>query len=124
MTKLIAALIIAVVLFVGYKLFVYWDSVKNDEETHRKEAAAKLITRGDQLDGMPYQLQSVYQKAEQQGATGIRAFLKNYGNTVRDPRKAWIELDLCQLITHENPAEARRLYSEVKNRTPAESPVT
>jgi hypothetical protein len=124
MTKLIAALIVAVVLFVGYQLFLYWDKVKNEEETARKEAAAKVITNGDQLQGMPYKLQSIYQKAEQQGAPGIRAFLKSYGNSVQDPRKAWIELDLCQLISHDNPAEARRVYADVKGRTPPGSPVT
>jgi hypothetical protein len=124
MTKLIAALIVAVVLFVGYQLFLYWDRVNHEEETAQKEAAAKVITRGDQLQGMPYQLQSVYQKAEQQGAAGLRTFLKSYGNNVQDPRKAWIELDLCQLISRENPAEARRIYADVKSRIPADSPIT
>ena len=124
MTKVIAALIIAAVLFVSYQLFLYWDRVKNEEETARKEAAARMITSGDQLQGMPSQLSKIYQNAEKQGATGIRAFLKTYGNSVQDPRKAWIELDLCQAIAHDNPAEARRIYGEVKTRTPADSPVT
>jgi hypothetical protein len=124
MTKLIAALIVAVVLFVGYQLFLYWDRVKNEEETARKEAAAKVITNGDQLNGMPFQLQSIYQKAQQQGAPGLRAFLKSYGNSVQDPRKAWIQLDFCQLISRENPAEARSIYADVKARTPADSPIT
>jgi hypothetical protein len=124
MTKLIAALIIAAVLFVSYQLFLYWDRVKNAEETARKEAAAKVITSGDQLQGMPYQLNEIYRNAEKQGATGIRAFLKGYGASIQDPRKAWIELDLCQLISRENPAEARRIYAEVKGRTPPDSPVT
>jgi len=124
MTKLITALIVAVVLFLSYQLFLYWDRVKNEEETARKEAAAKVITSGDQLQGMPYQLNQVYQKAEKQGAAGLSAFLKSYGGNVQDPRKAWIELDLCQLISHENPAEARRIYAEVKARTPADSPIT
>src|SRR5215469_13907184 len=124
MTKLITALIVAVVLFLSYQLFLYWDRVKNEEDTARKEAAAKVITSGDQLQGMPYQLTQVYQKAEKQGAAGLSAFLKNYGNNVQDPRKAWIELDLCQLISHENPAEARRIYADVKARTPADSPIT
>ena|ERR1051326_3034448 len=124
MTKLITVLIIIVVLFLGYQLFLYWDRVKNEEEVARKEAAAKVITNGDQLQGMPYQLQPIYQKAQQQGAAGLRTFLKSYGNSVQDPRRAWIELDFCQLISRENPAEARSLYAKVKDRTPADSPVT
>jgi hypothetical protein len=124
MTKLIGVLIVAAVLFVGYQLFLYWDRVKNEEERARKEAAAKVITSGDQLQGMPYQLQATYQNAEKQGAAGIRAFLKAYGSSLQDPRKAWIELDYCQHISRENPAEARRLFAEVKARTPPESPIT
>ncbi len=123
MTKLIAALIIAAVLFVGYQFFLYWDRVKNEEESARKEAAAKVITRGDQLQGMPYQLEKAYQNAENQGAPGLRAFLKNYGSGIQDPRKAWIELDYCQAIAHENPAEAKRIFAEVKGRLPANSPI-
>jgi len=123
MTKLIAALIIAAVLFVGYQMFLYWDRVKNEEETARKESAAKVITRGDQLQGMPYNLQKLYENAEKQGPAGLRAFLKAYGNSVQDPRKAWIELDYCQAISHEDPAEARRIYADVKARTPANSPI-
>jgi len=116
-------LIIAAVLFVGYQMFLYWDRVKNEEETARKEAAAKVITRGDQLQGMPYNLQKLYENAEKQGPAGLRAFLKAYGNSVQDPRKAWIELDYCQAISHEDPAEARRIYADVKARTPANSPI-
>ena len=123
MTKLIAALVIAAFLFVGYQLFLYWDRVKNEKETARKEAAAKVITRGDQLQGLPYPLEKVYQNAEKQGAAGLGAFLKNYGNSVQDPRRAWIELDYCQAISHENPAEAKRIYAEVKARIPANSPI-
>jgi hypothetical protein len=116
-------LIIAAVLFVGYQLFLSWDRVKNEEEKARKEEAAKVITSGDQLSGMSYQLQQVYQNAEKQGAPGIAAFLKGYGNSIQDPRKAWIQLDYCQAISRENPAEARRIFAEVKNRTPPSSPI-
>ena len=123
MTKLIGALIIAAVLFVGYQLFLYWDRVNHEEETARKEAAAKAITSGDKLSGMTYQVQTVYQNAEKQGAPGLAAFLKGYGNSVQDPRKAWIQLDYCQLISRENPAEARRIFKEVKDRTKPDSPI-
>ncbi len=123
MTKLIAALIVAAVLFVGYQLFLYWDRVKNEEETARKEAAAKVITRGDQLQGMPYNLEKTYKSSEEKGATGLKFFLKTYGDRVQDPRKAWIELDYCRELARENPAEAKRLFAEVKARTPATSPV-
>ncbi len=36
----------------------------------------------------------------------------------QDPRKAWIELDSCVAIAREDPSEARRVFAEVKKRTP------
>jgi hypothetical protein len=42
---------------------------------------------------------------------------------VQDPRKAWIELDYCIAVAREDPAEAKRAFASVKNRTPQSSPV-
>ena len=123
MTNLIAVVIIAAALFCGYQLFLYWDRVNHEEELAKKEAAAKVITNGDQLLGMPYQLQAGYQAAEKNGANGLRNFLKAYGNSIADPRKAWIELDYCREISRENPAEAKRIFADVKKRTPTSSPI-
>jgi hypothetical protein len=49
--------------------------------------------------------------------------LKAHGNSVQDPRKAWIQLDYCVLISREDPAEARRIFAEVKGRLQPSSPV-
>lgn len=123
MTKLIYVLIIAVAVFIGYELFVYWQKVSNDEEEARKQAAANVITNGTQLQGMTWQLSQIYDKAQRQGAAGVSAFLKTYGDKIQDPRKAWIQLDYCQLIAHENPGEARSTFAAVKARTPPDSPI-
>ena len=61
--------------------------------------------------------------AEAQGASGLKNWLKAYGHLVKDPRKAWIELDYCLMITRSDPAEAKRIFAEVKQRTPPSSPV-
>ncbi|HZR21463.1 MAG TPA: hypothetical protein VFE51_29545 [Verrucomicrobiae bacterium] len=122
MTRLIAALMILGVLFAGWELFFYWEKVKNEEETQKKQAAAAIVV-GDQLSGMPQQLEPALKAAEAQGATGLRNFLKFYGRSLQDPRKAWIELDYCLLIVRDDPSEAKRLFAEVKNRTPESSPV-
>jgi hypothetical protein len=70
---------------------------------------------------MPYQLSDSFHAAEAQGATGLGNWLKVYGPSVQDPRKAWIELDYCVQIARDNPAEARRIFAEVKQRTPPSS---
>jgi hypothetical protein len=122
MTKLITVLIIALFLFGGWHLFFYWEHYKNEEDLARKQAASTAVDPA-QLAGMPQQLQAQLQAASLQGAPGLRAFLKNYGYTIQDPRKAWIELDYCVLVAREDPAEARRIFGQVKDRIAPASPV-
>lgn len=122
MTKLIAVLIVVAVVFGAWEIFVYWEKVKNEEAVQQKQAAASIVTE-DQLSGLPQPLESSLKAAEGQGAAGLGNWLKTYGRVVRDPRKAWIELDYCLLISKDDPAEARRLFAEIKNRTPESSPV-
>lgn len=121
MTKLISALIVIVVIFCGWQLFKYWEQVQNDEETKKKEAAA--IINPVYLPGMPSQLEQGFQTVQQRGTAAIRNWLKTYESALQDPRKAWIELDLCVAITREDPTEARRIFQAVKARTPAGSPI-
>ena len=123
MTKgLITVLIIAVVAFGGWKLFQYWEQVENDKEAKQKEAAADVVDP-NALPGLPPQLQTSLQAAQQQGPSVLANWLKMYGRSVQDPRKAWIELDYVVMITRDNPQEARRIFAEVKERTPPASPV-
>lgn len=121
MTKLISVLIIVVVVFCGYQLFLKWEAVQKEEETKKKEAAA--VVNPAYLPGMPSQLDQSYQQVSQQGTAALRNWLKTYDSVLQDPRKAWIELDLCVSLTREDPSEARRIFKAVKDRTPPGSPV-
>jgi hypothetical protein len=123
MTKLITILIIVAALWGGWQLFLYWDKVKTEDEAAAKKKAATEIVSGEQLSGMPSSLESSYQAAKNKGATGLKNWLKTNGRMVQDPRKAWIELDYCVAIAREDPAEAKRTFASVKNRTPQSSPV-
>src|SRR5436190_4040739 len=96
-TKLIAAFIIIMVLYGGWHLFLYYDRIKNEEQTAQKQAAATAIIP-EQLPGLAQQLEPTLQAAAKQGAAGLRNWLKTYNRVVQDPRKAWIELDYCVLV--------------------------
>ena len=87
MTKLIAALMVLAVLYGGWKLFFYWEKVKNEQETQQKQAASSVIDP-EGLTGLPRYLQPTFKAAEAQGAPGLRNFLKNYGRSLQDPRKS------------------------------------
>jgi hypothetical protein len=121
-TKLIAVLIIVGALYGGWNLFLYWDKVKNEEETAKKQAVSSMVDPR-QLPGLPQNLESTLEAAQKGGAFGLRNWLKAYNKVLQDPRKAWIELDYCVLVAREDPAEARRFFASVKQRTPAPSPV-
>jgi len=121
MTKIIAAVIIAAVLYGGWELFFYWERVKNEKEDQKKHSV--MVVQPDSLAGLPPELDNALRAAQNQGADGLKNFLKAYGNRLQDPRKAWIELDYCQMIARENTAEAKHVFAEVKQRTPHNSPV-
>ena len=57
MTKWITILIIAVVLYGGWQLFLYYDRVKSEDEEAQKKAAVTENISPQQLFGMPSQLE-------------------------------------------------------------------
>ena len=121
MTKLIAIFIIVLVLFGAWKFFLYWEEVKNQNETRQKQVAAAAVTC-DQLPGVPDKLMSSLQNASK-SAAGLKAWLKANDRFIQDPRKACVELDYCVLLSHEDLPEARRIFGEVKTRVGPASPV-
>jgi hypothetical protein len=122
MTKLIAAVLIVLACYGVWELFIYWERVKNEEETTQKSNAAAMVM-GDQLPGMQPTLEPSLQAAKKQGAAGLRNWLKTHNQSIEDPRKAWIELDYCVAVAREDTSEAKRVFKEVKDRTPPTSPV-
>jgi hypothetical protein len=122
MTKFISILILAALLLVAWKVFQYWEKVENERETAKREAAVRVVVP-EQLPGLPREWEPSLQAAAKQGPTALGNWLEQYGRGVQDPRKAWIELDYCVMLTRENPAEARRIFAAVRDRTPVSSPV-
>ena len=122
MTKSIGVLIILAVVYLGYLLFQQWDKAQLEHDNARKLAAAKVFTP-ESLPGMPYQLDPSLRAAREKGPAAFRAWFNTYGGQLADPRKAWIELDLCVALARENPAEAKRIFAGVKGRVPPASPV-
>ena len=117
---------ILVILFVGvgaFKLWEYWDRVSQEKETTQKAADGSDIQEY-QLPGMAsYELEQRYNKAKQNGAAAMKEFLDAYRDAPKfgDPRKAWIELNYAVLITSSDPVEAKKIFLDVKQRTPTNS---
>jgi hypothetical protein len=120
-TLIIIAIVVAVALG-GWQMFEYWDKVQNEKDTEAKNAAAAVVNP-DQLSGVPYNYEASLKAAQQQGPDALGNWLKAYGNNIQDPRKAWVQLDYVLMIARSNPQEAKRVFSEVRDRTLPTSPV-
>jgi hypothetical protein len=121
MTKAIAAFIVVAFLFVGWRVFLYWDEVQHEEDLKRKQAQAALTVVPEQLAGVPYVLEDSLRKAQQAGVIRFGKWLKANSAKIQDPRKAWLELDYCVALSQNAPNEAKRIYLAVKERTPTNS---
>lgn len=121
MTKAIWVLIILAVGYIGYLLYQQWDKARLEHETRKKEEATVIV--GDSLPGMPYQLDQSLRTAKTSGPAAFQTWFKANENQLADPRKAWIELELCVAMSRQSPAEAKRIFAKVKGRVPPSSPV-
>lgn len=116
MTKLIIAVIVLVLVYGSWQIFRYYERIKNEEDTARQEQAAATVSE-HQLAGVPQPLEASLNAARQQGAPALTNWLKTYSTMIQDPRRAWIELDYLVMLSRANPAEARRIFADVKERT-------
>lgn len=120
MTKAIWVLIILVIGYIGYLMFQQWDQARL-EHAGRKNEPTGIV--GDSLPGMPYQLDQSYKTAKSTSAAAFQTWFSANERLLTDPRKAWIELELCVAMSRQNPAEARKIFANVKGRVPPSSPV-
>lgn len=121
-TKLIGALMILLVVWGGYRIVVYYKEVQEQRWMEKEEASGKNIDPR-KLPGVPYELEASLQQAQNRGADGMQQWLELYGNQIRDPRKAWIQLDYCTLLASDDPQQAKVVYDAVKLRLREDSPV-
>lgn len=117
-------LITLIVLIGGYKLFEHWEAVKERRMLEEKVARGADINP-DTLPGLPWQLVQKLRDAQQAGPASVKNFIEYCKRSpeVKDPRLAWIELDYVVMITSTDPVEAKKIFHEVKKRTPEDSPI-
>jgi len=120
---IIGIVIAAAVIFVAWLVFREWTKFDTGNDLKEQEAAAALVVNPQSLPGMPNGLEQSYSMAQTAGVTGIRNWLKMYGDSVQDPRRAWIELDYMVLIARTDPVEAKKIFADIKDRIPTNSPI-
>lgn len=88
----------------------------------RKEVPVVAVS-GDSLAGLPPYLEAGYRAVKDKSPSTLLAWYKANEAQIADPRKAWLELDLCIAIRRDYPAEATEIFARVKQRVPPSSPV-
>ena len=122
MIKFLISVVVVVGLCMGaYQIYEYWGQHKNADST--QQVYTPPTVAGDDLRGMPQNLEPIYQSSKQRGVAGLRDFLTIYGKSISDPRLGWIQLDYVILVAQNDPSEAKRVFNQVKNRIQPDSPV-
>src|SRR5262245_16514511 len=111
MKAAIGILIALIVIIGGYKLFEHWEAVKERRVLEEKAAKGADIN-GDQLPGLPWQLNQKLRDAQQAGPASVKNFIEYCKRVpdVKDPRLAWIELDYVVMLTSTDPVEAKKIF--------------
>ena len=128
MSKLITAGLILIACFVGWRMFEYWTEVSANEDrgtTHETFSVTTFDPRS--LGGIPSQnsaaLEASLAKAQAGGPAALREWIKACRKLVDDPRLAWIQLDYVVMLGRTDPAEAKKIFAEVKERIAPTSPI-
>lgn len=122
MTRLIWVLIVVAVAFVGYRIYQHWAQIQEERGGGQKPVPVVSVS-GDSLPGMPAHLDASCRAARDKSPAAFRTWFNTNEKLLADPRKAWIELDLCVAIRRDNPAEAKEIFARVKKRVAPSSPV-
>jgi hypothetical protein len=124
MKTLMAILIVLVVGIGAYKIYEHWNAVKERGLLEEKAAAGADIDP-ETLQGMPWQLLVKLREAQAGGPDLLKRFLDECTRfpDVKDPRLAWVQLDYAVMISSKDPVEAKKIYAQVKQRTPPDSPI-
>jgi hypothetical protein len=124
MKVVIALILFLVVGFIGYMLWDQWREA-NEQKRASREAATGADIDPKKLPGLPSQLELKLEEAQRGGLPKFKAFIDAIKQLkdVKDPRLAWIELDYVVMLSHSNPVEAKKLFWEIKRRTPENSQI-
>ena len=111
--QILTVIFIAIAVYVGIKFSAYFQ--KRLQEAEQKTEGPPLYAPG-KLPGLPAELEPAYEEAKAHGLDGLREFLRQHRPEIEDPRLADIQMDYVVLVGRDNPAEARRVLDDIRQR--------
>jgi hypothetical protein len=123
---IIAIAAIGLILVGAWQVYHFMDQFQGSHPAAPATAPATVAApepAAGPLPGLPPKLEPALEAARQRGAAGLRDFLAANGKNVADPRLASIQLDYVLVAAPGDPAEARKVFAQVKARLTPGSPV-
>lgn len=109
----------------AYSSTQLWDQVQAMLNPPKSTNQVHTV-RIDELGLLPAKVEEELARAQKEGAPGLKAFLTKYSRSspmvLKDPRRAWIQLDYAALVAFSDIAEARKVFNEVSARLKPGSP--
>jgi len=118
MSRILNILILAGLVYVGFKCQHQWRQFKAQQEGEAEGAEASGA-----LPGLPPNLEASLIDARKNGSDGLHDWLQKFRRHVKDPQLAAIELDYVVLVGARDPDEAKAVLARVKRRVKPDSPV-
>jgi hypothetical protein len=125
MTKTLLSIAGILLVCLGvWRLWEYYQKIEREKKGVDGVAAVASVAP-EPLPALPPPLEQELAAARAKGAAGLRAWLDKYRNSpaLKDPRLGAIELDYVVELTSTDLAQAKKVFAQIKSRTPTESPV-
>ena len=121
MSKVIGVAILLFLGFAGWRFAAYYEEVNRQIE--QRNNRWKQPSPPAESPGMPPALEPLLAAAKTKGASELKKWLRQYRRYVREPRLSEIELDYVIMVGWSDPAEARRVFANVRKRNGKSSPL-
>lgn len=121
MSKVIGVAILLILGFAGWRFAAYYQEVNRQIE--QRNNRWKQTSPPAEFPGMPPALEQSLAAAKTRGASEFKKWLRQYRRYVQEPRLSEIELDYVIMVGWSDPAEARRVFANVRKRNGKSSPL-
>ena len=110
---------VAILLILGFAAYYQEVNRQIEQRNNRWEQPSPPA----ESPGMPPALEPLLAAAKTKGASEFKKWLRQYRRYVQEPRLSEIELDYVIMVGWSDPAEARRVFTNVRKRNGKSSPL-
>jgi hypothetical protein len=123
MRQFLTIVLVVGAIWLGLKFYNYAKTSVREADQQSQEVDTFDQPAPGKLPGMPASMEASLEQAKRAGPEALAAWLMRNRMTVRDPRRAEIELDYVVLVGPTDRKEARRVLQNLESRIGPDSPL-